>query len=232
MNWLAFFKMLVRGGPDRTPKQVQPPHTAPTPQKKFNPEELQHKAPAPPKMYPRGYSAAPLKMYPRGSTYSAADKRRIFGNPGPSMHKNLVTVEVPYPLRLYKSDGQIVRRVTCHKKVAKSFLAVMQETLDYYGLERIHELGLDIYHGAYAERKARGSKSWSSHAYGIAFDFDANHNGLHTSWGNARFHGVAYIPWMRIWEKYGFMNLGRVTGFERDAMHHEASNLPGNTWDE
>jgi hypothetical protein len=105
----------------------------------------------------------------------------------------------------------------CHKDVADAFLAVFNDILEHYGYERIVELGIDLYGGCFNFRKMRGGSSWSTHSWGIAIDLDPARNALKTPYSKANFSKPEYAQLHGIFEKHGFVNLGKAKGY--DAMH-------------
>ena len=218
------------------PPPVSFPKPTPTPTPKFVNIPKPTPAPIPtpkptPKPTPTPPSSSAVKMHPKGSTYTAKEKSRIFGTPGTDkMAQKMVVIDTPFKLNLY-GQGTHTSRMSCHPLVARNVQLVLEQVLRVYGITRIRALKLDHYHGSFSPRKIRGGNSWSSHAYGIAFDFYAADNGLHTKFKDSAFSRSEYAEYLRIWERHGFVNLGRLQGFERDAMHFEAGRLPGGTWE-
>ena len=89
--------------------------------------------------------------------------------------------------------------------------------------------GICIYHGSFNDRPMVGSKKWSSHAYGVAFDFDADNNALKTHAPQARLSQAIYKPFWEIWYHHGFYSQGIETDLKRtrrgtssDWMHIQA----------
>ncbi len=144
--------------------------------------------------------------------------RSIYGEPGDE--GNLVTLSPPYPLYY---AGARVKSIRVHKAIAGQVEAALREVLAHYGAERIHALGLDIYDGCYNNRAVRGGSATSMHAWGIALDFDAAHNGNNVRAPQARFSAPEYATWFDIWERYGAFSMGRETG--RDWMHLQFAKL-------
>jgi hypothetical protein len=144
----------------------------------------------------------------------------FYGQPG----SNLVTVDIPYTLRLDWDLNVRVQQVTCHKKVAESVQRVLQRILDHYGEQGIKDLRLDRYGGCYNHRVMRGGTSLSMHAWGIALDFDPSRNKLEWGRDRAAFARPEYDPWWRTWEQEGWTSLGRRRNF--DWMHVQAATLP------
>jgi len=144
----------------------------------------------------------------------------FYGQPG----SNLVTVEVPYTLRLDWDLSVRAQRVTCHKKVAESVQRVLQRVLDHYGEQGITDLRLDRYGGCYNNRVMRGGTRLSMHAWGIALDFDPSRNRLEWGRDRAAFAKPEYDFWWQTWEQEGWTSLGRRRNF--DWMHVQAATLP------
>lgn len=126
------------------------------------------------------------------------------------------TVAVPYPMVL-DWEPTTVTKITLHEKVADSALAAFEEILAAYGLERLKELGLTRFGGSLNVRKKRGGSTWSAHAWGTAMDFWPEVNALRETHRTARFAREEYAEWFQIWEKHGWLSLGRC--FDFDWMH-------------
>lgn len=133
----------------------------------------------------------------------------------------LVTIDLPYPMRLSWDLDTTVKRMRCHRLLKDKFLAIFNEILDVYGLERIKDLGIDLFGGCFNFRKMRGGNDWSKHSWGIALDLDPERNGLRTKWKNANFSKPEYKPMFEIFYKHGFQSLGMEK--DMDAMHVEPS---------
>lgn len=142
-----------------------------------------------------------------------------FGSPG----EHLVMLELPYVLRLSWDLRTTVTRTQCHARVRDSLRSVLEAVLAHYGTDGVRELRLDRYGGGYNHRNKRGGSNLSTHAWGIAFDFDPERNRLRWGRDRATFAGVAYEPWWRCWEREGWVSLGRARNF--DWMHVQAARL-------
>ncbi len=145
--------------------------------------------------------------------------RSEFGAPG----EGLVTVDVPFPLRLAWNPETVVTRVTCHGLVAAELLGIFRKVLAHYGLERIRELGLDLYGGCFADRKVSVGTAKSMHAWGIAVDVDPERNDLNMHAPKARLSGAEYEAFWRFVEEAGAVSLGRARGY--DWMHFQFARL-------
>ena len=146
------------------------------------------------------------------------DLVKFYGKPGP---KHLVVVDLPYPHRLAWDLNTVVRRTRCHKKVADSYIRVLNDVISVYGMDRIRKLRLDHYGGGYNYRSMRGGNSWSTHAWGVAIDYDPANNKLKWGRDRASFARSEYDDWWACWEKEGWISLGRVKNY--DWMHVQAA---------
>lgn len=127
--------------------------------------------------------------------------------------ENLVTFEAPYALFM---DGQLIRRIRCHKKVENSLFKILSAILALYKTpEALKAVGLDRYDGCYNFRSVRGASHLSMHAYGAAIDFDAAHNPLGAAHGRMPQEVVA------IFESEGW-RWGGTYSNRKDFMHFEA----------
>jgi hypothetical protein len=69
----------------------------------------------------------------------------------------------------------------------------------------------------------RGGTKWSTHSWGIAIDYDPERNRLNWGRDKASFAKPEYGDWWKIWEKEGWVSLGRTRNF--DWMHIQAAKL-------
>jgi hypothetical protein len=142
-----------------------------------------------------------------------------YGAPNETGAGYLVTLNLPYPMRLAWDTDTTVSRMRCHKDVAIKFEAVFKDLLAHYGLEKIQELGIDLFGGCFNFRKMRGGSAWSKHSWGIAIDLDPARNKLKETSRTARFARPEYKPMIDIFYKHGFISLGREKNY--DWMHFE-----------
>jgi hypothetical protein len=132
---------------------------------------------------------------------------------------NLVMLELPYPMRLSWDLNTKVKKMRCHKLVAKNFKDVFDELLSVYGYEELVRLQIDVFGGCFNFRKMRGGSQLSTHAFGIAIDLDPTRNLLKETSKTARFARPEYKRMIDIFYKHGFISLGREKNY--DWMHFE-----------
>ncbi len=100
---------------------------------------------------------------------------------------------------------------------------ILYQVHRHYGTDGIRDLRLDLYGGGFNMREKRGGTSLSTHAWGIAFDFDPGRNKLRWDRSRAAFAGPAYEPWWGFWEAEGWVSLGRSKNY--DWMHVQAARV-------
>ncbi len=137
-----------------------------------------------------------------------------------AMGKSQTLVTMPYPIYY---EGQLVKRISLHEKVAASASRVFDNVLKVSGATRIHQLGLYVYGGSLNVLKMRGGSQWSMHSWGIAIDWDPANNSLNTHAPQARFSKPEYEQWWEAWEAEGWISLGRERDY--DWMHVQAARL-------
>lgn len=142
-----------------------------------------------------------------------------YGTPTETGAAYLVTVTLPYPMRLAWDLDTTVTKLRCHKLVAIKFEAVFKDILATYGLPKIKELGIDLFGGCFNFRKMRGGSAWSKHSWGIAIDLDPARNTLKETSRTARFARPEYKDMIDIFYKHGFISLGREKNY--DWMHFQ-----------
>ena len=142
-----------------------------------------------------------------------------YGKPTIDGKAYLVTIDLPYPMRIAWDLDEKVTKMRCHKLVADKFKLVFNDILAHYGYEKIVELGIDLFGGCFNYRKMRGGSSWSKHSWGIAIDLDPARNTLKETRATARFARAEYQPMIEIFYKHGFISLGVERNF--DWMHFE-----------
>ena len=133
----------------------------------------------------------------------------------------LVSIKLPYPMRLSWDKNTKVTTMRCHKLVADKFLKIFEEILSTYGYDKIVDLGIDLYGGCFNFRKMRGGSDYSRHSWGIAIDLDPERNQLKESHKTARFARPEYKAMIDIFYHHGFISLGVEKDY--DWMHFEIS---------
>jgi hypothetical protein len=150
---------------------------------------------------------------------TTAQAIKKYGTPNETGAGYLVTVKVPYPMRIAWDTDSSVKTIRCHKLVADKLLAVFNDLLSHYGYDKIKELGIDLYGGCFNYRRMRSGSAWSMHAWGIAIDLDPARNTMRETKRTARFARPEYKAMIDIFYKHGFISLGREKDF--DWMHFE-----------
>ena len=131
----------------------------------------------------------------------------------------LVSIKLPYPMRLAWDKNTKVNTMRCHKLVAQNFTNAFNEILSVYGLAKIQDLGIDLFGGCFNFRAMLGGFDYSRHSWGIAIDLDPERNQLKETSKTARFARPEYKPMIDIFYKHGFINLGVEKNY--DWMHFE-----------
>lgn len=143
----------------------------------------------------------------------------VFGKAG--TESDMVFVKPPYTI--YYDGKPYSHGVKVHKLVAPSLEKIFKEIYDTYGPEKIHELHMDVYAGAYYVKKVTGGSLPSIHSWGCAIDWWPEANALKTKAPNAGFSKDVYKKWWEIWEKHGWVSLGRTCNY--DWMHVQVGKL-------
>jgi hypothetical protein len=144
---------------------------------------------------------------------------RVYGNPAESGTPYLTKINLPYPMILSWDRSTKVTTIRCHKLIAENLTKVFEDILVEYGLQRIQQLGIDLYGGCFNYRKMRGGNDWSRHSWGVAIDLDPERNLLKETRKTARFARPEYKPMIDIFYKHGFLSLGVEKNY--DWMHFE-----------
>jgi peptidoglycan hydrolase-like protein with peptidoglycan-binding domain len=169
----------------------------------------------------------PTAANPNGwpSQDSNATLAAFYGPPGvkAGFSPPLKTIICPWKLTIAWDTSKTTDKISCHVKVADSVSRVLKAVHSHYGDAEIKRLRLNVYDGCYNPRKMRKGNRTSTHAWGIALDWDPDNNQL--EWGSSRatFARPEYRPWFEIWEREGWVSLGRSTN--RDWMHIQAAKL-------
>ena len=145
-----------------------------------------------------------------------------YGKPDDDGSDYLVTIQLPYPMRLAWDTDTVVTKMRCHRLVANKFVAIFNDLLAHYGLAELKRLGIDLFGGCFSFRKMRGGNDYSRHSWGIAIDLDPARNQLKQSSKTAQFARPEYKAMIDIFYKHGFVSLGRERNY--DFMHFELKN--------
>lgn len=148
-----------------------------------------------------------------------AELREFYGEPG----TGLVEFHFPYPVRLSWDPLTTVGKTRVHEKVADSLLTVMNRIRDEYTASQRYKLGIDLFGGCYDARGMRGGTKLSTHAWGIALDWDPVRNPLRWGRDRAEFAKPAYDAFWDAWTAEGWLSLGKARNF--DWMHVQAARL-------
>jgi len=163
---------------------------------------------------------APSGANPNGWPLERESKLMAFYGP---VGENQTSIALPYTHFIAWEMSSKVNKMTVHKKVAASVQRVLKKTLDHYGADGIHDLRLDVWGGSLNVRRKRGGSGWSTHAWGIAIDYDPDNNQLKWGRDRATLARPAYQAWWGFWEAEGWLSLGRARNF--DWMHVQAARL-------
>jgi len=147
-------------------------------------------------------SLCPVNPWPRTDEDSLT---AFYGAPGDE--SRLYKLPIPDGVEI-RYEGQIVKGMRCHERVAPSLLQILIE------LSAKCPHVLLQYDGCYNHRSMRGGSRPSLHARGAAVDFMSATNGMRDEWP-AR----ADMPWdaIEVFARHGLTCAGPIWGY--DAMH-------------
>lgn len=148
-----------------------------------------------------------------------AECLKFYGRPG----TNHMQIELPYPMVLAWDTKTEIHRISINKKCAESALRVLNSALSLYGIEKLKDLGVNRFGGCFNNRPMRGGTNLSMHAFACAIDFDPERNQLKWDRRQARLAQKDADRWWELWEKEGWVSLGRARDF--DWMHVQAARL-------
>lgn len=132
---------------------------------------------------------------------------------------NQVDFHLPYAMKLAWDPRVVINKFLCHRKIKDNLENIFTETLDYYTLEGVKTLRLDLFGGCLNIRKMRGGTKQSMHSYGIAVDIDPANNQLTWKKDKASLAKKEYDKFWSIVEKHGGYSLGRLKNY--DWMHFQ-----------
>lgn len=141
-----------------------------------------------------------------------------YGNPGDQ--SNLTVITLPYPMRIAWDKSKTVTKIQCHKHISQNLTNVFKDILAEYGIDKIKELGIDLFGGCFNVRLMRGSTTkMSRHSWGIAIDLDPDRNALKTKKPEAQFSKPEYQKMIDIFYRHKFISYGVEKDY--DWMHFE-----------
>jgi hypothetical protein len=155
------------------------------------------------------------------SKYPSYNKLDEFYGTVDEIPSKLIKVKIPYIHNLAWNINQKITYVSCHKLIAEPYQNILEEVFKVYNKD-VYKLNLNVFGGCYNKRKMRGGNKWSTHSYGIAFDYDPENNQLKWGRDKAEFAKPDYADWLNIWNKYDAINLGEVKNY--DWQHFQFSN--------
>lgn len=135
--------------------------------------------------------------------------------------ENQALVHSPYMLVLDWDLEETIWKFSAHESLVKRIESAMAEILAHYGIDAIQKLGLHRFGGCLYVRNKRGGSTPSVHSWGAAIDWYPSKNQLKQTHRSALFAKEDYQAFLLIWEKYGFMSLGKC--FDFDWMHQQAN---------
>lgn len=132
-------------------------------------------------------------------------------------------VRPPWRMVLAWDTRRQIETIRCHEAVAASAQRALENIADTYTPAEIRHLGLHLFGGCFNYRKMRGGNRLSTHAYGVAIDFDPARNRL--TWGadRANLARPDAVRFWEAWEAEGWTSLGRARGY--DWMHVQAPGI-------
>lgn len=148
----------------------------------------------------------------------------VYGNIN-IVHKKIIQITPAYDHYLAWAPKTKVSKISCHERIADAYQSILMETVKAYGKDRIKELRLDQFGGSYVQppRTMRGGSKFSTHCWGIAFDYDPVNNQLKWGKDKAAFARHDYEDWRAIWKEHGAISLGVEKNY--DWMHWQFSKL-------
>lgn len=142
---------------------------------------------------------------------------KIYGKP--CDESNLVFAQVPFPLKIAWDKNLKTQKIRCHKLVKNDIENIFKDILKEYGIQKIQELGIDLFGGCFNCRNMRGGSKMSMHSWGIAIDLDPERNLLRWGRDKAQFAKPEYKKMIDIFYKHGWVSLGKEKNY--DWMHFE-----------
>lgn len=153
---------------------------------------------------------------------SQSDIEKNFGEAG-SPNATGGVVLCPYPLRLAWDLDTKIDSFRSHFKVASSITSVLKKVQEHYTQEEISSHGFDIFGGCFNKRLKTNGRSYSTHAYGVAVDFDPLRNKFAFDNKKAYLSKPVCQKFLDLWEEEGWTSLGRKHNY--DWMHIQAPSV-------
>lgn len=154
-----------------------------------------------------------------GAWGNEATIAEVFGPPG-GRDCTAGRVRVPWSMMLAWDQSARISEISCHALIAPSLGRIFEAVADTKKPAEIRDLGLHLFGGCYNLRRKRGGSTWSTHAYGVALDFDPLRNRLRWGSDRARLAQADAVPVWECFEAEGWTSLGRAANF--DWMHVQA----------
>ncbi len=157
-----------------------------------------------------------------GEFGTQADLERVFG-PAGGPQCTAGRVVPPWRMVLAWDTRRQIEVIRCHERVEASAQRAFDRIGAAYSPAEIRDLGLHLFGGCFNYRKMRGGSRLSTHAYGVAKDFDPARNRL--TWGRdrARLAQPDAAAFWAAWEAEGWTSLGRARNY--DWMHVQAPGI-------
>lgn len=156
----------------------------------------------------------PYSAWPKENTDSLT---RFYGQVG----TNQVRIGVPYKMVLAWDTDKAVTSIMCNKKVSESLYTILENVKKEYDQQEIERNGFNLFGGCLNVRKIRGGNRWSTHAWGIAVDFDPARNRLRWGKDRAHFARPECKKFLECFRREGWYSLGVEKDY--DWMHFQAA---------
>jgi peptidoglycan hydrolase-like protein with peptidoglycan-binding domain len=155
----------------------------------------------------------PYTFWPKETTENLL---RYYGPVG----ENQVRIDTPYEMVLAWDTDTVLKKITCHKKVAESLYSALENVSQLYSEQDIIKHGFNLFGGTLNVRKIRGGNRWSTHSWGAAVDLDPARNQL--SWGKdkAYFARPECRDFLDCFKQEGWYSLGENKNY--DWQHFQA----------
>lgn len=128
----------------------------------------------------------------------------------------LVRVTSPYPLVIAWNKNQSTSRLLVNEIVATAIVDALTDFCDNTTEQEREKSGINLYGGCYNKRKVRGGSSWSSHAWGVSFDFNPEANRMGAKVTDTAFYkDHVHKQFANCLHRQGFRTL------EHDLMHFQ-----------